>query len=131
MLTADDTKSANRQCGFLEGTTLAADAANSYLAKSPNSPAIQPYKQLFLRSNLGGRSAESLGVNGGTDIVRRMVVGNTPINSLIHEIHQRPFDCVTINENPKLNQIWFQLIDINGKTVLMDSQFLFYYFPRY
>ncbi len=114
-LSATDLRSANRPCGFLDGTTI--NGTNVLAAIGPNSPDVQPYKQLFLRSNLGGGSSESLGVNGETDIIRRIVVANTPINSIIHDVHSNTNDCVTINGRPELNQLWFQLIDVDGKVV--------------
>lgn len=105
---------ANRPCGFLEGTTL--NGTNTIAIQAPNATDVSPYKQLFLRSNLGGGSSESLGVNNETDIVRRIVI-NTPINSLIHDMHSTTFDCVTIHGKPEITQLWFQLIDIDGKVV--------------
>ncbi len=113
--TPTELRSANRPCGFLDGTTI--DGTNVVAAIGPNAPDVQPYKQLFLRSNLGGGSSESLGVNGETDIIRRVVVANTPINSIIHDVHSNNYDVVTINGNPELNQLWFQLIDVDGKVV--------------
>ena len=113
--TPTELRSANRSCGFLDGTTI--DGTNVVAAIAPNAPDVQPYKQLFLRSNLGGGSSESLGVNGETDIIRRIVVANTPINSIIHDVHSNTNDCVTINGHPELNQLWFQLIDVDGKVV--------------
>ena len=105
-ITADNLKSANRPCGFLDGALVTTIA--------PNAPDIQPYKQLFIRSSLGGGSNQSLGVNGETDIIRRVVIGNTPINSMIHDVHNTPFDCVQINGTPELSQMWFQIVDIDG-----------------
>ena len=100
----------------MDGVTIEA-SWNVLIATAPNAPDVQPYKQLFLRSNLGGGSSESLGVNGETDIVRRIVVGNTPVNSLIHSVHANELDHVTINGRPEMNQIWFDLIDIDGRIV--------------
>ena len=108
-------RSANRPCGFLDGTYTA--GTDVLAGTAPNAPDVQPYKQLFLRSSLGGGSAESLGVNGETDIIRRIVVGNVATNSLIHDVHSTPLDCVTINGTPELNQLWFQLIDVDGNIV--------------
>ena len=108
-------RSANRPCGFLDGTYTA--GTDVLAGTAPNAPDVQPYKQLFLRSSLGGGSSESLGVNGETDLIRRIVVGNVATNSLIHDVHSTPLDSVTINGNPELNQIWFQLIDVDGNVV--------------
>jgi len=114
-LDANDIQSANSVCGFIDGSLLTGD--NNTAIIGPNSPDVQPYKQLFLRSNLGGGSSESLGLNGETDIIRRLVVGNVPPNALIHDIHNQPLDCVKINGHPELMQLWFQLIDSDGKVV--------------
>ena len=114
-LSADDLRSANRACGFLSGTTI--NGSNVAAATAPSAPDVQPYKQLFLRSSLGGGSHQSLGVNGETDIIRRIVVGNTPVNALIHDVHSTPLDSVRINGNPELNTIWFQLVDVDGNVV--------------
>ncbi len=66
---------------------------------------------------MGGGSSESLGVNFETDIIRRIVVGNTPLNGMIHDMNAQYLDSVSINGHPELAQLWFQLIDINSKTV--------------
>jgi len=114
-LPGGEPKSANRACGLLDGMSL----DGTYIAPviAPNAPDVQPYKQLFLRSNLGGGSAESLGVNGESDIIRRIVVGNTPVNAVIHDVHSNALDCVTINGKPEFTQLWFQLVDVDGKVV--------------
>jgi len=111
---ADDLRSANRPCGFLDGTFTV--GSNMVSGTAPNAPDAQPYKQLFLRSNLSS-SHESLGVNGETDIIRRIVVGNAGKNDMIHDAHSLPFDCVRINGSPELNQLWFQLVDVDGRVV--------------
>jgi len=108
-ITSGNFKSANRPCGFLDGTFITSIA--------PNAPDVQPYKQLFIRSSLGGGSNQSLGVNGETDIIRRIVVGNSQVNSMIYDVHNTPFDCVQINGKPELSQMWFQIIDIDGLVV--------------
>ena len=113
-LNKNDLHTANSQCGFLEGGL---SGAYSQAIISPNAIDVTPYKQLFLRSNLGGGSSESLGVNNESDIIRRIVCGNAPMNALIHDMHSQPFDCVTIHGNPEITQLWFQLIDIDGKIV--------------
>ncbi len=114
-LPGGEPKSANRACGLLDGTTL--DGTHIAPVIAPNAPDVQPYKQLFLRSNLGGGSAESWGVNGESDIIRRIVVGNTPVNAMIHDVHSNALDCVTISGRPEFTQLWFQLVDVDGKVV--------------
>ena len=113
-ITANDTKSANRPCGFLEGLRSGTPAAGF---AGDSAPDVQPYKQLFIRSSLAMGSNESLGINGETDIVRRIVVGNTPVNSMIHDVHSQPYDCIKINGKPEISQMWFEIIDVDGRVV--------------
>ena len=113
-LAANDLRSANRACGFLSGTFL---SSTGVPAVGPDAPDVQPYKQLFIRSNLAGGSAEALGVNGETDIVRRIVLGNTPQGGMIHDVHANVLDCVKITGTPEYSQLWFQIIDVEGRTV--------------
>jgi hypothetical protein len=84
---------------------------------APFAPDLQPYQQLFLRSSLGGGASEALGFNGETDIIRRVVVGNIPLNAIIHDTHNTSNDFVNISGTPDLGNMWFQLVDIDGKTV--------------
>jgi hypothetical protein len=114
-LSRDDLKSANAQCGFF-GTTLLS-GTNTVAVTAPQAPDVQPYKQLFIRSNLGGGSQQSLGVNGETDIIRRVVVGNTPQNGMIYDVHTQGHDYITIHGSPEYSQIWFEIIDIDGRVV--------------
>ena len=113
-LSANDLKSANRPCGFVGGFLSGTNVSNPV---APGAPDVQPYKQLFIRSSLAGGSNESLGINGETDIVRRIVVGNTPVNGMIHDIHNQAFDCININGKPEISQLWFEIIDVDGRTV--------------
>ena len=119
-LTANNLHSANRPCGFLDGdfliTTYSAPSASS-LGTALGAPDVQPYKQLFLRSNLASGSSQSLGVNGESDIIRRIVCGNTPQNAMIHDVHSTPNDSVAIAGTPEFSQMWFQLIDVEGRIV--------------
>jgi hypothetical protein len=108
-------RSANHVCGFVSGSTL--DGTNVTKITGNDAPDMQPYKQLFIRSNLGGGSSESLGVNSETDIIRRIVIANTPFNGMVHDVHAQQLDSVAINNNTELTQLWFQLIDVNGTTV--------------
>jgi hypothetical protein len=115
-LSANDLQSANRPCGFAGGSFVSG-AHTTTAAVAPHAPDVQPYKQLFIRSSLAGGSNESLGINGETDIVRRIVVGNTPINGMIHDVHNQAFDCITINGRPEISQMWFEVIDVDGRVV--------------
>ena len=113
---ASDLKSANRALGFMSsGGVLTC----TYLAvlTGPHAVNVQPYSQLFIRSNLGGGSSEILGVNGESDIVRRIVVGGTPLNDMIVDIHSQAHDHVLINGTREFNNLWFQVVDVDGRTV--------------
>ena len=114
-IAVDDLRSANRVCGFMGNSILAGTATQA--VRAPMAPDVQRHKQLFLRSSLGGGSHQSLGPNNETDIIRRIVVGNAPLNSVIVDVHSTPLDCVKINGNPELNTIWFQLVDVDGNIV--------------
>jgi hypothetical protein len=114
-LTQDDLKSANAPCGYFGTTTL--NGTNTVAVTAPMAPNVQAYSQLFIRSNLGGGSQQSLGVNGETDIIRRVVVANTPQNGMIYDVHNQSHDYITIHGNPEYSQLWFEIIDIDGRTV--------------
>ena len=113
-LAANDLRSANRACGFLHGTFL---SSTGTAATGPDAPDVQAYKQLFIRSSLAGGSSEALGVNGETDIVRRVIVGNTPQGGMVHDVHQNVLDCIKIMGTPEYSQIWFQIVDVEGRVV--------------
>ena len=70
-----------------------------------------------MRSSLGGGSNQSLGVNGETDIIRRVVVANTPPQGMIHDVHANVLDCVKITGTPEYQQLWFQVVDVEGRVV--------------
>ena len=113
---ADDLKTATRALGFMSnGGILTATASQDITG--PHAVNTQPYSQLFIRSNLGGGSAESLGVNGESDICRRIVVGSTPLNDIIYDIHTQAHDHVQINGKREFNNLYFQVVDVDGKTV--------------
>ena len=113
-LTANDLRSANRACGFLNGTFL---SSTGTAVAGPDAPDVQAYKQLFIRSNLASGSSESLGVNGETDIVRSIVIGNTPQGGMIHDVHANVLDCTKITGTPEYSQLWFQIVDVDGRVV--------------
>ena len=113
-LAANDLRSANRACGFLHGTFL---SSTGTAATGPDAPDVQAYKQLFIRSNLAGGSFQALGVNGETDIVRRVVIANTPQGGMIHDVHQNVLDCIKITGTPEYSQLWFQIVDVDGRVV--------------
>ena len=112
---ATDLQSANRAMGFMASGILTATHAADITA--PNACNTQPYSQLFIRSSLGGGSAESLGVNGESDIVRRIVIGNTPLNDTVYDIHSQAHDHVQINGIREFNNFWFEIIDVDGRVV--------------
>ncbi len=112
-LTPESLHSANYALGFFGVAHL----LNGPVVTGLKAPDVQPYYQLFLRSNLGGASSESLGPNFESDIVRRIVVGNVPQNSIIHDVQSSTVDCIRINGIMEFSQFWFELIDFNGKVV--------------
>ena len=114
-ISADNIRSANQVCGFTGNGILVATSNQVVIA--PKAPDVQRHKQLFLRSSLGGGSHQSLGPNGETDIIRRIVVGNASRNSVIVDAHGTVLDSVKINGTPELNTIWFQLCDVDGTVV--------------
>ena len=113
---ATDLKTATRAMGFMSSGGVLTCSHTQDLT-GPHAVNVQPYSQLFIRSNLGGGSSESLGVNGESDICRRIVVGNTPINSMIYDVHSQAHDHVSINGKREFSSLWFQVIDVNGKVV--------------
>ena len=112
-VTAATLQSANRPLGFMDGSAQLSGGT----VVGPNAPNVQPYAQLFMRSNLGGSSTESLGPNYENDIVRRIVVGNTPVNGMIHDAHATEADCVKLSGSQEFSLLWFQIIDVDGKVV--------------
>ncbi len=112
-LTPESLHSANAALGFFGATHL----ISGPVATALKAPDVQPYNQLFLRSNLGGASSESLGPNFESDIVRRIVVGNTPQNSVIHDVQSSTVDCIRINGVMEFSHFWFELIDVHGQVV--------------
>ena len=113
---ATDLKTATRAMGFMSSGGVLTCSHTQDLT-GPHAVNVQPYSQLFIRSNLGGGSSESLGVNGESDICRRIVVGNTPINSMVYDVHSQAHDHVQINGKREFSSLWFQVIDVNGKVV--------------
>ena len=92
-LTAATLQSASRPLGFMSGAAPMAGNGSTHV-RGAEAPTVQPYHQLFLRSNLGSGSTQALGVNFESNIVRRIVVGNTPANSFIVSEHATSTDCV-------------------------------------
>ena len=111
-LTAETLHSANHVLGFSEGSVQLSGPT----VTSPNAPNVQPYSQVFIRSNLGS-SNESLGPNFETDIIRRIIVGNTPQNSVVIDQLTTDADCIKFDASQELSQIWFDFIDINSNVI--------------
>jgi hypothetical protein len=110
--------SASRVCGFMGNDLITSSVYDNDLnAIAPFAADLQPYQQLFLRSSLGGGASEALGCNGETDIIRRIVVGNIPLNAIIHDTHNTSNDYVNVSGTPELGNLWFQLLDVHGKLV--------------
>ena len=76
---------------------------------------IQPYNQLFLRSSLAD-TTQVMTANGGSDIIRRIVIGQTPLNELCFDAHSTGFDSLDIKDR-ELNSISFSLTDSHGRTM--------------
>ena len=76
---------------------------------------VQPYNQLFLRSSLAD-TTQVMTSNGGSDIIRRIVIGQTPINDLCFDAHSLGFDSIDIKDR-ELNSIAFSLTDSNNRIV--------------
>jgi hypothetical protein len=110
--------SADRVCGFMGSALVCSSVYDVNLNSiAPFAPDLQPYQQLFIRSSLGGGASEALECNGETDIIRRVVVGSIPLNATIHDTHATGNDYVSIAGTPELGNLWFQLVDVDGKTV--------------
>ena len=112
--TASDIQDSSQVTGFT-GTAQINSAANKIQAN--DIAQVQPYHQLFIRSNLGGGSAESLGVNGESDVIRRICVANTPTDGMIYDVHSQAHDHVQINGKREFSSLWFQVIDHLGQVV--------------
>jgi hypothetical protein len=54
--------------------------------------------------------------NGGSDIIRRIVIGTTPLNDLCFDGHSLGFDSIDIKDR-ELNSIAFTLTDSDSRVV--------------
>ncbi len=114
-----DTKSANKACGFMEGT-LFASGPNTV----PVEPAVvgagnavissQQHHQLFVHSSLA-QPGDSWGPLGQSDIIRRVVMDGAP-NSLIADRHTTAYDQIRVQAHP-LRSMRFSLRDVHGRLV--------------
>ena len=109
-----DTQDSSAVTGFTGTATLNSAATK---IEASDMAQVQPYHQMFIRSNLGGGSAESLGVNGESDVIRRICVGNTPTDGMIYDVHSQAHDHVTINGKREFSSLWFQVLDHEGRIV--------------
>jgi hypothetical protein len=114
LATVSDIQGSSAATGFT-GSAQINSAANKIEAN--DMAQVQPFHQLFIRSNLGGGSAESLGVNGESDVIRRICVGNTPTDGMIYDVHSQAHDHVQINGKREFSSLWFQVIDHLGQVV--------------
>ena len=76
---------------------------------------VMPYSQLFLRSSLAD-TTQVIGPNGGSDIIRRIVTGQTGLNQLIFDTHSLPLDATDV-QNREFNSMSFTLTDSRGHIV--------------
>ena len=107
------------------GSVLGLATGASILHGGPSNPSLvvtapdvvncQPYGQLFLRSSLGN-GYDAISCDGSSDVVRRIVVGPTPLNSTVVDQHGLPHDSVTVG-NRELSSLAFRLTDAEGRTV--------------
>ena len=113
---ASDLRDSGSVTGFAGAHILSAAAgvANQeiFAADAVN---LQPYSQLFLRSSLG-EGFSSYGPDGSTDIIRRIVVGQTPLNGVIVDQHGLPYDSVPVGQR-EITSLAFKLTDSEGRTV--------------
>ena len=107
------------------GAVLGSGTGTSILFGGPGNPSlvvtmpqacnVQPYGQLFLRSSLGN-GYDAISCDGSSDVVRRIVVGGTPLNSTVVDQHGLPHDSITVG-NRELSSLAFRLTDAEGRTV--------------
>ena len=114
LLTASDIQDSSGVTGFTGNSQIASLATK---IEASDMASVQPYHQLFIRSNLGGGSSESLGVNGESDVIRRIAVANTPTDGMIYDVHSQAHDHVSIAGKREFNSMWFQVIDHLGQIV--------------
>ena len=108
-------RSSDSVTGFAGGAIL----TGSHLLGTPivaiDAVNIQPYSQLFLRSSLAD-TTQVMTANGGSDIIRRIVIGQTPLNDLCFDVHSTGFDSLDIRDR-ELNSVAFTLTDSGGRIV--------------
>ena len=97
----------------------------STLALAGTSPAVGdsmidtfPYHNLYLHANFG-QPDQSIGPNGESDIVRRIVC-DAPLNGLIVDRFTTAWDVVKI-AGRTLRELHFRLSDVDGKTVDLNG----------
>ena len=76
---------------------------------------VQPYSQLFLRSSLADTTSVMTS-NGGSDIIRRIVIGQTALNDLCFDAHSLGFDSIDLKDR-ELNSMEFSLTDSSNRIV--------------
>ena len=113
---ASDLRDSGSVTGFAGAHILSAAAgvANQEIFAT-DAVNLQPYSQLFLRSSLG-EGFSSYGPDGSTDIIRRIVVGQTPLNGVIVDQHGLPYDSVPVGQR-EITSLAFKLTDSEGRTV--------------
>jgi hypothetical protein len=108
---------ANKVCGFM--------GLNAITATAGTSPAVGdsmidtfPHHNLYLHANFG-QPDQSIGPNGESDIVRRIVC-DAPLNGLIVDRFTTNWDVVKI-AGRTLRELHFRLSDVHGKTVDLNG----------
>ena len=63
------------------------------------------------------RERRKPGNNVKSDIIRRVVVGSTPLNDMIYDIHTQARDHVQINGTREFNNLWFNVAEVESNSV--------------
>lgn len=111
--TVQTLNSANRVCGFLGLSVIAADAAGSP-ASGDSVVNVLPFNQVFIHANFGV-PGDSIGPNGEDTIVRR-VVCSAPQNGLIIDRFSTSWDFVKVSTR-NLSELSFRITDVNGRVI--------------
>jgi hypothetical protein len=109
----DSLHTANKICGFLGLTAIAADSLSSP-AYGDSVVDCLAYHQVFIHANFG-MPGESIGPNGEGSIVRRVVV-TAPPSGLIVDRFTTSWDFIKVGAR-SLRSMSFRIADIDGKTI--------------
>ena len=108
-----DLMSCDHVVGFANISNILQFNINNVL-ELPNAINVQPYNQLFLRSDLG-LGYDAVGADGSGDIVRRIVCA-VPLNNFVVDTHSIPTDTISIGHR-QIQSLSFRLTDVYGQLV--------------